>query len=286
MDEIRQFAANVVPKPRFIFDNYKVDESKYSDSADDGELSDVEKTERDELAKIQQQKHDSDYFSFFNSHENIILKPESNFKGLRTFLTHLPIDYYILLQQGYDKKDKHVFEPSKYIYCENIPLFTKKSTYFKSSSPIKTILMEDIYKCSNRYQAECLLEDPYAVEVMLEHLAQRYGEIEEHFFVNYDIGGILSKVGLSAKANDGETLALKSPVETELQATLESINKQKGGKGSQSSSSFEMTTDTESILEVENFESLMLSLDKQELSGAKGSSTFTEYDDEEHNEFK
>lgn len=46
-----------------------------------------------------------------------------------------------------------------------------------------------------------------------------------------------------------------------------------------------MTTDTESILEVENFESLMLSLDKQELSGAKSTSTFTEYDDDEHNEF-
>jgi len=48
-----------------------------------------------------------------------------------------------------------------------------------------------------------------------------------------------------------------------------------------------MTTDTESILEVENFESLMLSLDKQELSGDKKStSTFTEYDDDEHDEFK
>ena len=43
-----------MPKPRFIFDNYKVDEARYSDSADEGELSDVEKFERDELAKIEQ----------------------------------------------------------------------------------------------------------------------------------------------------------------------------------------------------------------------------------------
>ena len=55
MDEIRQFAANVVPKPRFIFDNYKVDEAKYSDSADEaGELSDAEKSEKEELAKMEQ----------------------------------------------------------------------------------------------------------------------------------------------------------------------------------------------------------------------------------------
>lgn len=58
--------------------------------------------------------------------------------------------------------------------------------------------MEDIYKCSNRFQAELLLEDPYAVEVMLEHLAERYGEIEEHFFVNYDINGIMHRVGMGA----------------------------------------------------------------------------------------
>lgn len=51
MDEIRQFATNVVPKPRFIFDNYKVDEVKYSsatDNLDESELSDAERSERDE----------------------------------------------------------------------------------------------------------------------------------------------------------------------------------------------------------------------------------------------
>ena len=30
MDEIKQFAANVIPKPRFIFDKYKVDDVKYT----------------------------------------------------------------------------------------------------------------------------------------------------------------------------------------------------------------------------------------------------------------
>lgn len=71
---------------------------------------------------MEQQKHDNDYFSFFSSHENIILRPESNFKGLRSFLTHLPIDYYILLQQGFDSVSRPEFEPTNYIYTENIPL--------------------------------------------------------------------------------------------------------------------------------------------------------------------
>ena len=44
---------------------------------------------------------DNDYFSFFSSHEKIILKPESSFKNMRSFLVNLPIDYYILLQNGY-----------------------------------------------------------------------------------------------------------------------------------------------------------------------------------------
>jgi len=62
-------------------------------------------------------------------------------------LTHLPIDYYILLQQGYDKQSRPEFESTNYIYIENIPLLMKQQTYFKKSQPIKTIIHEDIYKC-------------------------------------------------------------------------------------------------------------------------------------------
>jgi len=40
---------------------------------------------------------DDEFFSFFGSHEKIIMKPESSFKNLRSFLVSLPIDYYILL---------------------------------------------------------------------------------------------------------------------------------------------------------------------------------------------
>ena len=134
MGQIKQFASNVVPKPRFLFDNYKVQEDLYSETKapetdsevemSDGETSESEITPA--LKSQQQQKHDDDYFSFFNSHENIILKPESSFKGLRSFLVNLPIDYYILLQEGYKEKSAMTaderFVRTNYIYMNQVPL--------------------------------------------------------------------------------------------------------------------------------------------------------------------
>lgn len=149
---------------------------------------------------------------------------------------------------------------------------TKKSTYFKTSSPIKTILLEDIYKCSNRFQAETLLEDSYTIETMLEHLSERYGEIDESFFVNYDIEAIMNRVGMGARPNDGEVLALKSPIETELEASLAQIGKKRNAASA---------SDTDNVLESDNFESLMLSMDSKSLTGQL-SDTHTEFDDDEY----
>ena len=89
--EIREFAQQVMPEARFVFDDYKVQ-------------SDVFNTT---------ESKDNDYFSFFSSHEKIILKPESSFKSLRTFLVSLPIDYYILLQSGYQNPTE--FEKTNYV---------------------------------------------------------------------------------------------------------------------------------------------------------------------------
>jgi len=47
MGEIKKFAANVIPKSRFIFDQYKIDENEGEQAEDD----------------------DNDYFSHFSSHE-------------------------------------------------------------------------------------------------------------------------------------------------------------------------------------------------------------------------
>ena len=55
MGEIKKFADEVIPRSRFIFDKYKIDDS-------------------DEGAPAESQEQD--YFSFFSSHEQALLKPE------------------------------------------------------------------------------------------------------------------------------------------------------------------------------------------------------------------
>lgn len=120
MGEIKQFASVVTPKPRFIFDNYKVSSNLFPKSQSDSEELTSDSGELDKKREPVEEKED--YFSFFNSHERIILKPESTFKGLRTFLVQLPIDYYILLQDGYDGRNSNDIERTNYIYMQNVPL--------------------------------------------------------------------------------------------------------------------------------------------------------------------
>jgi hypothetical protein len=61
--------------------------------------------------------------------------------------------------------------------------------------PVKTILYEDIYRCVDRGEAEAMLQDAYAEDEMIRHLGERYGEIEDLLFVNYNIDHLLTKVG-------------------------------------------------------------------------------------------
>ena len=57
MDEIKQFASNVVPKPRFIFDSYKVQTKPDDNSSDsDGELPEIVDQVQLGLEKITQNK--------------------------------------------------------------------------------------------------------------------------------------------------------------------------------------------------------------------------------------
>jgi hypothetical protein len=53
---------------------------------------------------------------------NLILKPESRFKNLRSFLTDLPLDYYILLQDGFMNKREGDFSSTNYVLLSNLPL--------------------------------------------------------------------------------------------------------------------------------------------------------------------
>lgn len=61
MTEIKKFAEEVIPKSRFIFDNYKTSQQETSSD---------------------RKNSDNDYFSFFGTHEQAILRPESNFKNV------------------------------------------------------------------------------------------------------------------------------------------------------------------------------------------------------------
>jgi len=40
-----------------------------------------------------------------------------------------------------------------------------------------------------------LLIDPYAEEELIRHLQERYGLIDDFFYINYDVDRILTKVG-------------------------------------------------------------------------------------------
>jgi len=56
-------------------------------------------------------------------------------------------------------------------------------------------LFEDVYRCVDRKEAEIMLQDPYAEEELIRHLQDRYGLIDDMFFINYEIENILARIG-------------------------------------------------------------------------------------------
>lgn len=112
----------------------------------------------------------------------------------------LPIDYYILLQDGYEQKTD--FIKTNYIMLHNIPLFSKQQTYFKQTSPIKTTLLNDVHRCTDRQQAENLLNDSYAENEVIRLLESRYGEIDDFVYINYNIEKILNKIRQMTQVDD------------------------------------------------------------------------------------
>lgn len=76
----------------------------------------------------------------------------------------------------------------------NVPLLSTKKTFFKSKDPVKTILLEDIHRCVNKQEAELLMTDTYAEDEMIRLLEERYGPIEESFFINNDIDRLIGRM--------------------------------------------------------------------------------------------
>ena len=87
---------------------------------------------------------------------------------MRSFLVNLPIDYYILFQNGYQNAQKD-FDKTNFVYMQNVPLLSKKKTFYTKNEPVKTILFEDIYRCVDRKEAEQILLDAYAEEELIRH---------------------------------------------------------------------------------------------------------------------
>lgn len=78
---------------------------------------------------------------------------------------------------------------------QNVPLLSKKKTFFTKNEPVKAVLFEDIYRCVDKREAEQILQDTYAEEELIRHLQERYGLIDDFFFINYETDGILQRVG-------------------------------------------------------------------------------------------
>jgi hypothetical protein len=120
------------------------------------------------------------------------LKPESNFKNLRQFMEFLPIDYYILLQDGYDQQRPAL--RSNHVFYTNLPLLVKKRSYLKQTTDIiKNITFEDIMRCLDKNEAENLLCDPFSQDELASHLTAQYGPIKDIFHINYSPQEILNR---------------------------------------------------------------------------------------------
>ena len=76
-----------------------------------------------------------------------------------------------------------------------MPLLVDKETFFKTKTPkVKTIRLEDIYRCLDRREAEEMLNDTFAEEALVDHLSKKYGTIKDFFSINYSINKYLAMV--------------------------------------------------------------------------------------------
>ena len=73
----------------------------------------------------------------------------------------------------------------------------KKKTYFKNSLNVKTVFMEDVYRCNSRSEAFDLLSDMYSEEEMTRHLESKFGPISEYYHINYNMDRILARLGFN-----------------------------------------------------------------------------------------
>lgn len=78
-----------------------------------------------------------------------------------------------------------------------MPLLAKRQTYFKSTNGVKTIFLDDVYKCRDRAEATDLLGDTFAEDTLVSHLETKFGAISEYYNINFNADSLLSRLGFS-----------------------------------------------------------------------------------------
>lgn len=144
----------------------------------------------EQQSSINQYSEPDDYFSFFSSHEKLLLRPEKSFKHLRSFIKYLPVDYYVLLQENFDTKTS--FVESNYVMFKQLPLITRNLTKFQKYV-YRQLIYEDISRCTEFKEIEEILNEEYAIEELKQQL-NRYGEVEGIELFNFNKKEISSMI--------------------------------------------------------------------------------------------
>jgi hypothetical protein len=119
-----------------------------------------------------------------------MLKPESSFKNLHELLTYLPIDYYILLQQGYKGKKFNFLKQRRtnMVMFNNLPVLQQKSTFYnKNQKIVKALTYEDVNRALEKQEAKSMLESRLAEQEMQALIEKYYGgKVKRLEFINWD----------------------------------------------------------------------------------------------------
>jgi hypothetical protein len=126
-------------------------------------------------SNINQYSEPDDYFSFFSSHEKLLLRPEKSFKHLRKFIKYLPVDYYVLLQENFDTKTK--FVESNYLMFKNLPVISRNLTNFKKYMN-RQLTYEDITRCTDFNDIKNLINEELSIDELKFQLG-KYGPVED-----------------------------------------------------------------------------------------------------------
>ena len=107
-------------------------------------------------------------------------------------MTYLPVDYYILLQNGYNKdkqKSKAIKQKrTNMVMFNNLPVLNKKATFLnKSTSIVRAVTYEDVHRCLEKKDAKQMLTDTHA-EKELKRLLEEYynAKVTKLEFINYN----------------------------------------------------------------------------------------------------